>query len=659
MSAELAIAAMTQEEAWFSAAELAELALPGLPTNKRGINLRASEERWASRVGNDGEVLVRKRTGRGGGTEYHLALLPGEARLELLRRGVVAEDAPKTDAATQRADAWNWFERQPAKVKREAEERLSIIAEVEALEGAGASRIAAVAAIAQERDIGSSTIFGWIKKVRGLDRADRLPALASRRKGGGAKAAIPDDLWLLFKSLALRPSAPTLTSCYERVAAAAEERGVSIPVERTFRRRLKAEVPPEVWTLKRQGEEALVRSVPANRRTVAGMHALEWVNIDGHKFDVRVAPPPMHRSKEPIRPMLVAIQDVYSRKIVAWRLGCEESAIQTRLAFADLFREWGIPHHALLDNSRAFWSKWITGGYRGKRFRFKVKQEEPVGLLTGVGVQVHAALPYHGQSKPIERAFRDLENYIGKAPECEGAYTGPSPMAKPSNYGTKVVEWDTFSALVDEWITRHNARTGRRTEAAKGRSFDEVFAESYATSRISKASPEHLRWALLAADQKKLNSLNGEIELHGNRYWHRELSALRGELVTVRFDPDNLHSEVHVYDLEGRYITAAPELVDSGFADVAGAKEAAKRTGEYRKRAKALAEAEELISADALIELQAGSKAQSAKPEAGVVAPVRHPDAEAQRSPRPKAANNAATLDRMRAGLLKRAANSQ
>ena len=45
--------------------ELAELALPGLPTNKRGINLRASEERWASRVGNDGEVLVRKRTGRG------------------------------------------------------------------------------------------------------------------------------------------------------------------------------------------------------------------------------------------------------------------------------------------------------------------------------------------------------------------------------------------------------------------------------------------------------------------------------------------------------------------------------------------------------------------------------------------------------------------
>ena len=659
MSAEVAIAAMTQEDAWFSAAELAELALPGLPTNKRGINLRASEERWASRVGNDGEVLVRKRTGRGGGTEYHLALLPGEARLELIRRGVVAEEAPKTDAATQRADAWNWFERQPAKVKREAEERLSIVNAIETLEGAGSTRTAAVATIAADRGTGTSPIYAWLKLIRGLDRRDRLPALAPRRKGGGAKATIPDELWIAFKSDALRNSGPTLTSCYDRVADMAAEKGLSIPAERTFRRRLKAEVPPEVWTLKRKGEEALVRSVPANRRSVAGMHALEWVNIDGHRFDVFVTPPPMHRARKPIRPMLVAIQDVYSRKIVAWRLGSDETALQTRLAFADLFRDWGIPHHALLDNSRAFWSKWITGGHRGTRFRFKVKEDEPIGLLEGVGIRMHAAMPYHGQSKPIERAFRDFCDRIAKHPVCEGAYTGNSPVAKPENYGSRAVEWETFAELVDAEIAKHNARSGRRTETSKGRSFDEVFAESYARSRISKVTEEHMRLALLAGEQKKLNSLNGEIALHGNRYWHPVLTGMKGETVTVRYDPDNLHTAIHVYDHKGRYVTEAPELEDSGFADVAGAKEASKRTSDMRKRAKELAQAEELISADALAELQAGSKAQSAKPEAGVVAPVRHPDAEAQRSPRPKAANNAATLDRMRAGLLKRAANSQ
>ena len=49
----------------------------------------------------------------------------------------------------------------------------------------------------------------------------------------------------------------------------------------------------------------------------------------------------------------------------------------------------------------------------------------------------------------------------------------------------------------------------------------------------------------------------------------------------------------------------------------------------------------------------------AAKPEARVVAPVRHRDAEAQRNSKPKPVNNAATLDRMRAGMLKRAANSE
>src|SRR5690606_12683317 len=39
---------------WFTAAELAELALPGLPADKRSINRRAQDERWSIRTGADG-----------------------------------------------------------------------------------------------------------------------------------------------------------------------------------------------------------------------------------------------------------------------------------------------------------------------------------------------------------------------------------------------------------------------------------------------------------------------------------------------------------------------------------------------------------------------------------------------------------------------------
>lgn len=651
---EVARAIPLEDDAWFTASELEDLGLPGLPGDKRSINRRAQTERWTSRLGPDASLLVRKRAGRGGGVEFHASLLPGEARIELARRGLI-RTRPEP-AQSGQASAWSWFEKQSRKIKAEAQRRLTIIAGIELLCEAGSTRTSAIAHACDEHSISRATIWNWLRSVEGIERADWLVALAPRRQGGGLEAEINAELWQIFRSDFLRPSAPTLTSCYYRVVNIARERGLSVASERTFRRRLEREVPAEVIRLKREGEEALRRSIPAQRRSVAELHALEWVNIDGHKFDVFVTTP----EGKVIRPILVAIQDIYSRKFVGWRLGCEESAIQTRLAFADCFRNYGIPAHCVLDNGRAFASKWITGGAKS-RFRFKIKPEEPTGLLTGLGVRIHWALPFRGQSKPIERGFRDLCDSISKHPACEGAYTGNNPMAKPENYGSKAVEWQRFVELVDKGIALHNAQPGRRTEMAQGRSFDEVFAASYAAAPIGKATPEQLRMALLAAENRLINRQTGEIDLHGNRYWHPELSALRGDRVTVRFDPDNLHSEVHVYDLEGRYITAADLIADTGFSDAAGAKEAAKRVSDYRKNAKAMALAEDLISADQLADLQAGVK-PAATPSAGIVRPVRHAAHQARQNSQQQEQGSAREsadvlpIDRMRAGLAKFAA---
>lgn len=637
-----------EDDAWFTASELEELGLPGLPGDKRSINRRAQAERWASRLGVDNRLLVRKRQGRGGGVEFHASLLPGEARIELARRGIIRT---RPAEAAEHTTAWGWFDKQSAKVKAEAQRRLDIVNAIELLCEAGSTRSSAVAAASDQYGVGRSTLWNWLRAVEGIGRPDWLVALAPRRQGGGAEAEIHPELWTAFISDYLRASAPTLTSCYHRVARMAQQKCIPLPSERTFRRRVEREYPAAVLTLKREGEEALRRSIPAQRRSVEELRALEWVNIDGHKFDVFVKT----ADGRVIRPIMLAIQDIYSRKILAWRLGGEESAIQTRLAFADLFRNFGIPANCVLDNGRAFASKWITGGAKS-RFRFKIRPEEPTGLLTGLGVRIHWALPFRGQSKPIERAFRDLCDSIAKHPACEGAYTGNSPMAKPENYGERAVEWDRFAALVDEEIAAHNARAGRRTQTANGRSFDEVFFESYAASTIGKATPEQLRMALLAADQKLINRQTGEIELHGNRYWHPELSSLRGERVTVRFDPDALHSEIHVYDIEGRYITAAELIADTGFSDAAGAKEAAKRLAGYKKQVKAMAEAEELISAEQLADLQAGV-APAPAPQAGAVRPVRVAAANTRNSPSDEPAD-VLPIDRMRRGLARLAANN-
>ena len=50
---------------WFTAAELADLGLAGLPRVKRKVNELAQDRRWALQLDAKGEALARPRSGRG------------------------------------------------------------------------------------------------------------------------------------------------------------------------------------------------------------------------------------------------------------------------------------------------------------------------------------------------------------------------------------------------------------------------------------------------------------------------------------------------------------------------------------------------------------------------------------------------------------------
>lgn len=604
-------------EEWFTAAELVERKLPGLPGDKRSLNRRIADERWALRHDSAGRALCRPRAGRGGGLEFHISLLPAPARLELARKGY---DTPSTgDAAV--AGSWRWFEAQSDKTRAEAQRRLAAVNEIELLVQAGLTRTAAIARVGEDHRVGKATLWAWLDMVKGVGAHDRLPALAPRRQGGGREAEIDPALWELFKGDYLRDSAPTLAICHAKCAEIARQNGLSLPSEVTFRRKLEREVPASVILLARKGAEALRRSLPAQRRSVAEYHALELVNMDGHKFDVFVTP---EEGGAPIRPILIGIQDVYSRKLLAWRIGTSETAWLTRLVFADLFEKVGLPKKVFLDNGRAFASKWITGGTKN-RFRFTIRDGDPTGLLTGLGIETGFTLPYRGQSKPIERAWRELCDSISKSAAFDGAYTGNNTLNKPESYGKRAVPWTEFVAEVNRGIAFHNARPGRKTEMARGRSFDDVFAESYATAPIGRATSEQMRMALLPAENVRVNRQTGEIGLYGNRWWAPFCGELRGQVVTVRFDPGDLKRPAHLYDLAGRYLGEVENWQDRGFDDIAEAKGAARLNAEYRKSARAVLDAERRLSAAevALIQRQIGGEADPL-PEPAVVRPHRH-----------------------------------
>lgn len=604
---------------WWTAAELAEARLPGLATTKRKINERAAAEGWALRTSPGGAPFARPRQARGGGLEYHLDALPAGARAAIGAAGVsVAAEVHATPPTTD--GRWRAYEAANAKAKAEAARRLTAVQLVEAFEAAGLTRTAAVAGAAGRAGAGKATIWSWLELIAGVPAADRLAHLLPQRRGGGAAVEVDPAAWQFLLSDFLRPEQPTFTACWWRMKRDfCDPRGIAVPIERTLRRKLEREVDGRLIIARREGAEALRRSIPAQQRSVAELHALEAVNIDGHRFDVFVKWPDGRIG----RPMMVTIQDLYSRKIVAHRIDESENALATRLVFYDLFRTWGIPRACLLDNGRAFAAKPITGGARS-RYRFKIRDEDPTGILPALGIAIHWAKPYRGQSKPIERAFRDLCDTIARHPALAGAYTGNKPDAKPENYGTRAVPIEEFRAIVAAGLQAHNARPGRGTEMSRGAdSFDDVFDRSYAVAPIGKATPEQLRLAMLTAEDRTCDRETGQLTLEGNRYWAPELSRYAGQKLTVRFDPDDLHGEIHAYDRAGAFICTAPAIAAVGFFDKAAANKKRSLEADTRKAVKRLAEAHELLSAAELAAMIPDHLDPTPVP-ATVFRPVRH-----------------------------------
>lgn len=589
---------------WLTARELAEMRLPGLAGTVQMVNARAKRENWT----------CRKRQGRGGGREYAITSLPFVAREAILERDAHRKPSIKK---SDPAELWRWYDSRPNTIKNEAIRRVYIVNYFLNLLSGGASKKEAYTATSAASGDSPETIRRWMKSLKGAHRSDWLPTLAPRHMGGGAAAEISVEAWDYFKADYLRPEAPAAEAVYRRMTDAGREREWVIPSSATFRRKIAREIPRPLLILARKGAEALERTYPAQERDKSRMRALEAVNADGHKFDVFVQWP----DGEIARPLLLAWQDVYSGKSLSWRVDRTENAGLIRLAFGDLVEQYGIPENAYLDNGRGFASKWLTGGM-ASRYRFKVKEEDPVGILTQMGVAVHWVTPYHGQAKPIERMFRDFCEDVSKHPAFAGAYTGNNPMAKPENYRSKAIPLDDFLAVLKQEIIRHNAREGRRTQVCGGvRSFDQVFAESYATSPIRKGTAEQRRLWLLAAEGVLASRVDGSLNFLGNRYWGKELARYAGEKLVARFDPQNLQSSVSAYTLAGDFLCYAECVMAVGFNDVDSARDHMRAKRGFVKAVKAQRDAEIRMSvAKAAGMLPAPEETE--EPAARIIAPV-------------------------------------
>ncbi|SBW11986.1 transposase [uncultured Alphaproteobacteria bacterium] len=576
---------------WYTAAELAEMNLPGLPTTKRGIHMMAQGS-WKS----------RPRKGRGGGVEYHLSSLPATVQAKLIVRSTAVEKADNPECRTDdaaRAARWAHYDSLPDNRKAKAKEKLATLQEVETLRLGGMPVDIAAQQVAALRGVGLSTIHSWRKKVAGVPKADWLPYLADQYTGRTATEECSPDAWEMIKGDYLRPEQPNFSQCYRNLMRAAKANGWSVPSERTLLRRLSSSVHPMVVVLRRKGQDAALRMYPALERDRSVFRAMEAVNTDGHVWDVRVEWP----DGEIGRPCMVGFQDLYSGKLLSWRVDRSENTWAVRLAFGDMVEQYGIPEHCYFDNGRSFASKWLTGGVPN-RYRFKVKEEEPVGIVTQMGVQVHWTTPYHGQSKPIERYWRDLAQNVARHPAFAGAWTGNTVANKPSNYGSKAIPIDKFLDVVASEIAEHNARAGRDTRVCrKVLSFDDAFEGSRKQSPVTRCSDEQRRLWMLAAEGIHVSRTDGVVKLMDNRYWAEWLHLHLGEKVVARFDPDFLWDGLEIYRLDGVYLGHADCLAPAGYNDAEAARTQSRARRQWLRGVKMQAEAEVRMSPDAVAAL--------------------------------------------------------
>ncbi len=602
--------ALLPSKEWWTAQELADSGLPDLPPTKRAINLTAERQSWQAHP-----TYARKREGRGGGWEYHWRLLPARAQRQLV---VLASTPVEPKTRQDRTEAWAWFDGRPQHVKDKAKTCLRALQEVEEMAPAVGKNLAVVM-IAKQHKLSARAVWGWFERVSGVDVADRLPYLAPRHGTATAKdtkATSAAEFCDIFKGLYMRLEGPDFTPAWRDAVRICKQLGHAWLEERTARRWYKANIKRIDDVFARQGITGLRAMFPAQIRDRSTMSAMEMVNADCHKVDVFVWWPGIVR---PVRVQLIVFQDVYSGKILAHSVDLAPNKIATMQTFMKVLRDYGIPGHVLVDNGMEFANKDFSGG-AAHRFRFKVAEDEPVGILRTLGIDISFATPAHGQAKPIERAFGDFAEDLAKDVRFAGAYVGHKPDAKPENYMSKAVDLGYFIDVVEERVNEHNARVGRRSHTAQGRSFDETFAESYRRTPIRKATEEQMRLCLMAMYVRKLNKKNGQINLYKNFYWSDWMNELAGQSVTARFNPEDLHEGAYLYSMTGEYLGYAECRVKSPFRDIASAKALARENSRRLKEArKRLAAMLPVAAADVAAQLDAMPKGGPSHPEAVVV----------------------------------------
>lgn len=344
-----------------------------------------------------------------------------------------------------------------------------------------------------------------------------------------------------------------ISTCVRIIQARCQAESLAIPSEDTIRRWVKSysQICYCNWQSFRKGEKAYNdKCLISILRDWTLVEVGDVVIGDGHTLNFETINPD---TGKPCRMTLLLFLDGASR----YPLGWEVMATENTQCIASAFRRACIrlgkfPRVVYIDNGKAFRARFFKGCPDFEQAGF-------LGLYRDLGCEVIHALPYHGQSKPIERFFGTMRELEELAP----SYTGwnidhkPARMQRNERLHRKLHEKLGRGPLTLEethywlaaWFEMYASRPQPRTHL-KGKTPGEVFL----AGRGPGVDMDKLTLMML---QKEIRTISKDgIRMFGRLYWSEELASRRHP-VLVRYDLQLSPYTVLVYDLDGTKICEA------------------------------------------------------------------------------------------------------
>lgn len=374
-----------------------------------------------------------------------------------------------------------------------------------------------------------------------------IAGLLSRKSQKGCSYCIKKEYMDYYKSLYLKEGGPSANSCWRATLGYAMAidniNPVDFPSCRTFDRYLKNEIPEQAIYLARCGQAAWNKKYAMYiSRDYTNVSAGScWVS-DHAQIDIAV-----RINNSICFPWVTVFRDVKTSKWLGWFLHAEApNSDHIFQAFYYGVTRFGIPEDIYLDNGKDYRCKDFAGGRNSVQVKSLTDREN--SLITNLGVAVHFALPYNAQTKPVERDFLKIKEYLSKGfvGYRGGKITERPEKLKKEIKQNKIMEYSDFKLLFDNFIKNVLNKTPSRGINLKGKCPDEAWAEEFAVKKV--ISKDALKLFCMRTSKPVKIGRNGVTDSSLDvSYWADWMTTEKGRKVFLRRDI-NAYQEAWVFD---------------------------------------------------------------------------------------------------------------